>query len=49
VGDDATVLFESDESGVTYNGTVNQDGTEVTIQYDWCFDGVPDVQLVFDR
>lgn len=49
VGNDATVLFESDESGVTYNGTVNQDGTEVTIQYDWCFDGVPDVQLVFDR
>jgi hypothetical protein len=49
VGDDATVLFESDVSGVTYNGTVNQDGTEVTIQYDWCFDGVPDVQLVFDR
>ena len=46
---DATVLFESDESGVTYNGTVNEDGTEVTIMYDWCFNGVPDVQLVFDR
>ena len=49
VGDDETVLFESDISGVTYNGTVNGDGTEVTIMYDWCFDGVPDVQLVFDR
>jgi hypothetical protein len=49
VGDDETVLFESDVSGVTYNGTVNGDGTEVTIMYDWCFDGVPDVQLVFDR
>jgi hypothetical protein len=49
VGDDATVLFESDVSGVTYEGTVNDDGTEVTIMYDWCFDGVPDVQLVFDR
>jgi len=49
VGDDATVLFESDISGVTYDGTVNGDGTEVTIMYDWCFDGVPDVQLVFDR
>ncbi len=49
VGDDATVLFESDESGVTYEGTVNGDGTEVTIMYDWCFDGVPDIQLVFDR
>ena len=49
VGDDATVLFESDVSGVTYDGTVNDDGTEVTIMYDWCFDGVPDVQLVFDR
>ena len=49
VGDDTRVLFESDVSGVTYEGTVNDDGTEVTIMYDWCFDGVPDVQLVFDR
>jgi len=49
LGDDETVLFESDVSGVTYEGTVNDDGTEVTIMYDWCFDGVPDVQLVFDR
>jgi len=49
VGGGATVLFESDISGVTYEGTVNGDGTEVTIMYDWCFDGVPDVQLVFDR
>ena len=24
-------------------------GAEVSIMYDWCYDGVPDVQLVFDR
>ena len=30
-----------------YSGTVN--GTEVKIMYDWCENGVADVQLVFDR
>jgi hypothetical protein len=48
-GNGTTVLFDSDISGVSYEGTVNGDGTEVTIMYDWCFNGVPDVQLVFDR
>jgi hypothetical protein len=49
VGDGSEVLFESDYSGITYNGTVNGNGSEVTIMYDWCANGVPDVQLVFDR
>ncbi len=45
--DDGTVWFDSDVSGSTYRGTVA--GSEVTITYDWCYDGTPDVQLVFDR
>jgi hypothetical protein len=49
VGDGETVFFESQVSGVSYAGTVNGDGTEIQIMYDWCFNGVPDVQLVFDR
>jgi hypothetical protein len=48
-GDDTDVLFDSDYSGITYQGTVNGNGTEVTIMYDWCANGVPDMQLVFDR
>ena len=48
-GDGETVLFDSEISGVTYEGTVNEDATEIKIMYDWCFNGVPDVQLVFDR
>jgi hypothetical protein len=39
--------FVSDVSGSAYQGTL--DGSEATIMYDWCYDGVPDVQLVFDR
>jgi hypothetical protein len=49
VGDDTEVLFDSQVSGVSYEGTVNADGTEIKIMYDWCFNGVPDVQLVFVR
>lgn len=49
VGDEESVLFESEISGVTYEGTVNEEGTEIKIMYDWCFNGVPDVQLVFVR
>ena len=49
VGDEESVLFESEISGVTYEGTVNEDASEIKIMYDWCFDGVPDVQLVFVR
>jgi hypothetical protein len=48
-GNGTTVLFDSQVSGITYQGTVNANGTEVTIMYDWCANGVPDVQLVFDR
>ena len=49
LGNGTEVLFESDYSGITYDGTVNGDGTEVTMMYDWCADGVPDVNLVFNR
>jgi hypothetical protein len=48
-GDGNTVFFESQVSGVSYEGTVNVDATEIKIMYDWCYNGVPDVQLVFDR
>jgi hypothetical protein len=48
-GNGTEVLFGSDYSGITYQGTVNGNGTEVTMLYDWCSNGVPDVQLVFDR
>ena len=49
VGNGETVFFDSQISGVRYEGTVDGDATEIKIMYDWCFDGVPDVQLVFDR
>lgn len=45
--DGADVWFDSDVSGSSYHGAVN--GSEVKIMYDWCYNGVPDVQLVFDR
>jgi hypothetical protein len=48
-GDGSNVLFQSDYSGVTYPGGVNDDGTGEIILYDWCADGVPDVNLVFNR
>jgi hypothetical protein len=41
------VWLASKYSGATYPGTI--DGGEVAIMYDWCYNGVPDVQLVFDR
>jgi hypothetical protein len=43
----ASLMFISDYSGAVYEGRVN--GSEVRIMYDWCFNGMPDVQLVFDR
>ncbi len=49
VGDGNTVFFESGHSGASYEGTVNGDASEIKIMYDWCYDGVPDVQLVFGR
>ena len=45
--DGGAFWFVSDVSGSVYQGTL--DGSEATIMYDWCYDGVPDVQLVFDR
>ena len=45
--DGDTVWFDSEISGTSHAGTV--DGTEVKIMYDWCENGVADVQLVFDR
>jgi hypothetical protein len=39
--------FDSEVSGASYQATVA--GSEMKIMYDWCYDGVPDVQLVFDR
>jgi hypothetical protein len=45
--DGATAWLNSKYSGATNQATL--DGGEVTIMYDWCYNGVPDVQLVFDR
>jgi hypothetical protein len=45
--DGTTTWFDSQISGVSYQGTMT--GSQVTIMYDWCFNGVPDMQLVFDR
>ena len=45
--DGATVWFDSEISGTSHQGTV--DGPEIRIMYDWCENGVADVQLVFDR
>ena len=45
--DGTTVWFDSQISGTSYQGTV--DGGEVKIMYDWCYNGVPDMQLVFER
>ena len=48
-GDGESVLFDSGISGATYEGTVDEEATVIKIMYDWCYDGVPDVQLVFAR
>jgi hypothetical protein len=48
-GDGTTVLFDSQVSQAIYQGTVNGDASEIKIMYDWCANGVPDIQLVFDR
>jgi hypothetical protein len=45
--DGETVWFDSEISGSSYAGTAN--GSEMTIMYDWCYNGVADVQLVFAR
>lgn len=38
--------FKSNISGSTYQAMY--DGNDLTITYDWCYDGRPDVQLVFE-
>lgn len=43
--DGETLWFDSGISGASYQGTV--DGSEIKIMYDWCYNGVPDVQLRF--
>ena len=45
--DGDNVWFTSVYSGSSYQGQV--DGSEVKIMYDWCYNGVADVQLVFDQ
>lgn len=45
--DGGTVWLGSANSGVVHQGTL--DGGELKIMYDWCYNGVADVQLVFDR
>ena len=45
--DGSTVWLGSQYSGATFQGNIA--GGEVSFMYDWCYNGVPDVQLVFDR
>jgi hypothetical protein len=45
--DGQTVWFDSEVTGNSFEGTV--DNTGVAMMYDWCEDGVADVQLVFIR
>ena len=42
----ATGWFRSNITGTTYQASY--DGTALRIDYDWCENGVPDVQLVFE-
>jgi hypothetical protein len=41
-----TGWFRSQITGTTYQATY--DGTDLRIDYDWCENGVPDVQFVFE-
>ena len=41
-----TGWFQSQITGTTYRATY--DGTDLRIDYDWCENGVTDVQLVFE-
>ncbi|MFL5515710.1 MAG: hypothetical protein ACJ8DJ_06105 [Gemmatimonadales bacterium] len=45
--DGSTLWFDSQVSGTSHEGTL--DGPEIRIMYDWCENGMADVQLVFDR
>src|SRR6478672_7997688 len=48
-GDGTIVWFDSQISGTSHEGAVNADASEIKIMYDWCENGVADVQLEFDR
>lgn len=41
-----TGWFKSQITGMTYQATY--EGTDLRVMYDWCENGVPDVQLVFE-
>ena len=41
-----TGWFKSQITGMTYQATY--DGTDLRVMYDWCENGVPDVQRVFE-
>lgn len=45
--DGETVWFDSGITGSSFEGTAA--GGEIDLMYDWCENGVPDVQLVFIR
>lgn len=45
--DGTTLWFDSEVSGSSYQAAY--DGSEFRINYDWCYDGTTDVQLVFGR
>jgi hypothetical protein len=45
--DGSTLWLTSAYSGVSHEARIG--GGEVQIAYDWCFNGVPDVQLVLER
>jgi hypothetical protein len=45
--DGRTVWLKSAVSGSRYHATI--EGDQVNVMYDWCYDGVPDVELTFGR
>jgi hypothetical protein len=45
--DGYNLWFVSDYSGSSYPADV--EGTEIKMMYDWCYNEVPDIQLVLDR
>ena len=47
VQEGSTVWLHSTFSGFTHQARVG--GAEVAILYDWCYNGVPDVELVLER
>lgn len=45
--DGAGLWLVSELSGSAYQAAFN--GGQASLLYDWCYDGAPDIQLVFDR